>query len=181
MGFDMVLQRYFAGVILGLVAAAAYFQASGIKELVGWGVAPGDVAPASSGAPAVVRTHAAQAMSDHATSARSVLDRNPFDSVTPHPLDAVARSDAGAIDREHDAPACEGFRALIVVAASDPTWSMAALSGGGANTTKIVRIGDQLGGKKVQIMEWNRVVLSAGPSLFPNKLVQPRDTPAPPV
>src|SRR5438477_9398799 len=99
MGFDMVLKRYFAGVVLVLVAVAAYFQASGITELVGSVLAPGDVAPARSGAQAVVRAHAL-ATSEHVTSARAVLDRNPFDSVTPRPLDAVACCDAGAFDRD---------------------------------------------------------------------------------
>jgi general secretion pathway protein C len=41
---------------------------------------------------------------------------------------------------------------------------MAALSGGGSPTTKLARVGEGCG-KTVQIVEWNRVVLSSGSSL----------------
>src|SRR5258706_2086022 len=145
MGFDTVLKRYFAGVILALIAIAAYFQASGITQLVGSALAPDDKSLAAS-APMAVRPASAAAPrpEDHATSARWILERNPFDSVTPRPLDAPpSTSDAGAgstvVDLEHyeNAPPCDGFKALIIVASSDPAWSMAALSGGGAPATKL--------------------------------------------
>jgi len=172
MGFDTALKRYFAGVILALIAAAAYFQASGITQLVGSALAPDEKSLA--GAPGGAARSAAAASAtpeDHATSARWILERNPFDSVTPRPLDAPPSSSdagtAGVVDLEHyeNAPPCDGFKALIIVASADPAWSMAALSGGGSPTTKLVRIGEEIGGKTVQIVEWNRVVLSYGSSL----------------
>src|SRR5438874_1779967 len=190
MGFDTALKRYFAGVILALIAVAAYFQASGITQLVGSALAPDDKSLAGA-APGMPRAAAAAsaAPEDHATSARWILEKNPFDSVTPRPLDAPpSTGDAGAstvVDLEHyeNAPPCDGFKALIVVASSDPAWSMAALSGGGAPATKLVRIGEEIGGKTVQIVEWNRVVLSTGSSLCQIQMFRPSKvaaaTPAP--
>src|SRR4051812_5485568 len=114
MGLDTVLKRYFAGVILALIALAAYFQASGITQLVGSSLAPDEksVAAAASTTPRAPMAASSAAPEEHATSARWILERNPFDSVTPRPLDAPPSSpDAGAsavVDLEHyeNAPPC---------------------------------------------------------------------------
>jgi len=181
MAFDTVLKRYFAGVILALIAVAAYFQASGITQLVGSALAPDNKSLAAT-PPMSIRSAAAAAAptaEDHATSARWILERNPFDSVTPRPLDAPpVTTDAGApavVDLEHyeNAPPCDGLKALIVVASADPAWSMAALAGGTGNTTKLMRIGEEISGKTVQIVEWNRVVLSSGSSLCQVQMFRP--------
>src|SRR5206468_2633129 len=79
---------------------------------------------------------------DHTTSARWILERNPFDSVTPRPLDAVdAGVDAAAapeiVDLAHYqlAPVCEGLKAVMVIASPlDPAWSMAAIAAGAPGT-----------------------------------------------
>src|SRR6266540_142814 len=144
MGFDTVLKRYFWGVILALLALAAYFQAWGITQLAGSALSPDEKALAGQGAdksraPATAPT----APDDHATSARWILERNPFDSVTPRPLDAPPSTGdatgAAVVDLEHyeNAPPCEGFKALIIVASAEPAWSMAALSGGGSSLCQI--------------------------------------------
>src|SRR3954468_8625165 len=88
MGFDTALKRYFAGVILALIAVAAYFQASGITQLVGSALAPHRQSLAGA-APAPPRAAGAASVAaeDHATSARWILEKTPFDSVTPRPLD----------------------------------------------------------------------------------------------
>src|SRR5438477_2904638 len=90
MAFDTVLKRYFAGVILALIALAAYFQASGITQLVGSALVPDEksLAGASSGAARPSTPPPLATPEDHATSARWIFERNPFDSVTPRPLDA---------------------------------------------------------------------------------------------
>src|SRR5258706_6465254 len=180
MGFDTALKRYFAGVILALLALAAYFQASGITQLVGSALSPDEKAlvgsnPGQSRIPAVIASAAAD---DHATSARWILERNPFDSVTPRPLDAppsTGYAGLAIVDLEHyeNAPPCDGVKALIIVASADPAWSMAALSGGGTPATKLVRIGEEIAGKTVQIVEWNRVVLSTGSSLCQLQMFRP--------
>jgi general secretion pathway protein C len=180
MGFDTALRRYFAGVILALIAVAAYFQAAGITQLAGSALAPDDKGLAG---PPVAKAHiappASSAPEDHATSARWIMERNPFDSVTPRPLDAPPVVDAGAeviIDLEHyeNAPVCDGVKALIIVAAAEPGWSMAALSAAGTPQTKLVRVGDEIGGGRVvQIIEWNRVVLSLGSALCQMQMFKP--------
>ncbi len=75
MGFDTALKRYFAGVILALIAVAAYFQASGITQLVGSALAPDDKSLAGP-APGMTRAAAAAsaAAEDHATSAPWILE-----------------------------------------------------------------------------------------------------------
>jgi general secretion pathway protein C len=194
MGFDTALRRYFAGVILALIAGAAYFQAAGITQLVGAALAPDDkglVGPP--GERAVLPPPASSLPDDHATSARWIMERNPFDSVTPRPLDAPPVVDGGAeqavIDLEHyeNAPICDGVKALIIVASGDPGWSMAALSAQGTSQTKLVRVGDEIGGGRiVQIIEWNRVVLSLGSAICQMQMFKPSkpagvaSAPAPP-
>src|SRR5260370_12683001 len=99
MAFDTVLKRYFAGVILALIAVAAYFQASGITQLVGSALSPDEKSLAGATAPSIPRAAAtaSAAPEDHATSARWILEKNPFDSVTPRPLDAPpSPGDTGA-------------------------------------------------------------------------------------
>jgi general secretion pathway protein C len=171
MGLDTFLKRYFPGVILVLVALAAYFQAAGFTQLIGSGLASAGSATAH-GMVHPPRPAASAPEDNHATSARAILDRNPFDSVTPRPLDAVpVETDAGeavVIDLEHseNAPPCEGVKVLIVVSSpSDPSWSMAALQAPGGPATKLVRIGEEIGGKTLQLVEWNRVVMSSGSSV----------------
>jgi general secretion pathway protein C len=180
MGFDTALRRYFAGVILALIAVAAYFQAAGVTQLAGSAFAPDDKGLAG---PPRERAHipapASSAADEHATSARWIMERNPFDSVTPRPLDAPPVVDAGdqsVVDLEHyeNAPTCDGVKALIIVAAAQPEWSMAALAAGGTTQTKLVRVGDEIGaGRIVQIIEWNRVVLSLGSALCQMQMFKP--------
>jgi general secretion pathway protein C len=180
MGFDRLLKRYFAGVILALIALIAYFHSTIFGQIIGWKFAPDDKALAGGPAAARAAAPAPAASDDHATSARAILDHNPFDSVTPRPLDAPPDTGDGGsgpviVDLEHyeNAPLCEGMKALIVVSSpTDPLWSMAALSTG-TGPTKLFRLGDDVGGKTVQIIEWNRVVMSAGSALCQLQMFRP--------
>jgi general secretion pathway protein C len=155
MQFDATLRKCFGLVHLAIIAVIAYLQASAVTQLVGAAIAPAaawlarsdDARPGS----------APRAPDEHATSARAILDRNPFDSLTPRPLDAPSH-DAGPPGIR----TCENARALIVVASSDPTESMAVVSMGTEGTTHFVRAGDALDSGKVESVEWNRVVLSSG-------------------
>jgi general secretion pathway protein C len=183
MRFDVLVKRYFAGVILILSAVVAYLHATVFGQIVRWKL----TADISLAAPIPMASAAAPwppAADDHATSARAILDRNPFDSVTPRPLDAAPDAGGGEpaiVDLEHSetAPPCDGMKVLIVVSSpTDPDWSMAALSSGGA-PTKLARKGDEVGGKTVQIIDWNRVVLSSGSSLCQLQMFRPSTAPAP--
>jgi len=183
MGFDAALKKYFSVVILALIAVAAYFQAQGITQLVGAKLGLDEKAIVGALAPVAAPMKAALG-SDHETSARAILDRNPFDSVTPRPLDAIAQEvdDQGPeqpadLDNYHLAPTCDGIKALIIAASDkDPAWSMAALSASGGSS-QLVRPGDEISGRTVQIIEWNRVVLTQGPSICQVRMFQPADAP----
>lgn len=172
MAFDVVFKRYFAGVVLALIALMAYLQSSGVMQLAGATVATDASALAALPPPSPALALVGQPRDEHVTSLRSVIDSNPFDSVTPRPLDAVDAGDEGgegepaaAVDLDHteNAPACDGLKATMILASpTDPAWSMAFISGGGGPSTKLARIFDDVGGKTVRIIEWNRVVLVAG-------------------
>jgi general secretion pathway protein C len=167
-----------AAANLGLIALAAYLQASGIAKLVGAALIP-DVESLIGQPPDRSRASAPGSLpaDDHVTSASWILERNPFDSVTPRPLDAPsAVAHAALVDLEHceNAPTCDGVKALIIVVAAESAWSMAALSGVGTSPTKLVRVGDDIGGgRAVRIIQWNRVVLSQGFRLCQMQMFKP--------
>ena len=182
MAFEQVLRRSLAGATLGLIAAAAYFQARGIScfvatslasdGLVGGRTSPADGRSVASLAPTEpARNPPSDAPpDDHFRSARAILDRNPFDSTTPRPLDAPPKEPnehQDPIDLEHyeNAPPCDGMKALIVVAAEDPRDSTASLTSAPSGAAKLVRAGETIGDKTVRIIEWNRVVLSTSSAL----------------
>src|SRR6185436_14902801 len=71
--FDLLLKKYFALVILALVALVAYFQASGVTQLLGAAIGGTSSSAAPPGPPAANRGRA---------TADAIISRNPFDSVT---------------------------------------------------------------------------------------------------
>jgi general secretion pathway protein C len=167
--FHAALRRSFGGQILALLAAAAYYQASGVTQLVSSALGAHDsdlpsLDAAHMKAAASLDGHDGRGAEDHATSADWILQRNPFDSVTPRPLDAPAIAiGAAGVKRPQDPNAyvCQGVKAVVVMAARDPECSMAALTVGDATRPRLVRVGDGIGGgRKVELIEWNRVVLS---------------------
>jgi general secretion pathway protein C len=154
--FDALLKRYFVAVVLVLVAAIAYFQASGLTELIGIPLLAG-VKPFTAGAAA---TGSAVAAAVKARSADAILARNPFDSVTG-PLnpskDEEESGTSGAPDLSDPlgAPPCDGIEVRIVAQSPDPTWSLAALKGPGEDQPTLRRIGDEVGGKEIVFIGQN--------------------------
>jgi general secretion pathway protein C len=154
MGFDAVFKRYFAVVVCLLVGVAAYFQASGMGQLVGATVALDPSATPL--APGLPRSGygAPTANPDHANNAEPIIARNPFDSVTgplnAKPIDApsaaVATPDANRDPYED--PYCDVAKAMMIVASDDPEWSFATLAGSDGKTT-MRRKGDEIGGYTV--------------------------------
>jgi general secretion pathway protein C len=173
MGFERAFRKYFAGVYLVFIALAAYFQASGITQL--FAHALGATVPFTGGHAVVPSTPVAD--DDHATNANAILERNPFDSLTPRLVTTTGMAGSNVaelvdIGRAENAPPCEGLRALLVLASSDRAWSVAAIARDGDAQTRIVRVGDQIGHKLVRIVEWNRVVFSTGSSLCQVRMFQ---------
>jgi hypothetical protein len=155
MRFHTALEGCFTGTNLGLLGLAAYWQASGVAQLVGCALAapPGFPAGGLADHGSTPLSGSQAAAPDHETSARSILDRNPFDSVTPRPLDAPPAA------MSSDATACDDVKPLIVVAADEPLWSIAAISTTNLRQAKLVRVGDDVGGgRRVELLKGVHIV-----------------------
>ena len=160
MALDALLKRYFLGVVLLLVAVAAYFQAAGATQLIGSAI--GAAAPSASGA-IPNPPYQLQVPGREPKSGQPILDRNPFDSVTG-PLKPPDVSPAGTtvasepvISDPLKCPACEGVQVFIVTESTDPLWSVAALQGPGEPHPRMRRVGDEVGGKKVAFIGYNPI------------------------
>ncbi len=174
MSFDSVLKRYFAVVVLALLATAAYFQASGITQIVGTALAVDDKALVHGG-PFPERSSAAVTQAGyHTTSAKRIIERNPFDSVTGNlnPPASASAFDSGPplpeTDDPYSAHDCEPALKIVATAVSDDaTWSFAMLSGGTGEVqgSSLRRQGDTYSGKQVWFITWDRVWL-IGPGNF---------------
>jgi len=187
MALDKLLKRYFWAVILTLVALAAFFDAQGIMQVVGASLAADEKQLAA--VPLAARLPPAPASaSQHATSAESILSRNPFDSVTG-PLNLVVAPVVEEVDASapppdlsdpFNAPDCDGVRVLIIAASSDPDWSFAALeTQQEKGKTFLRRRGGELGGKTVSFIGWDRVWMTNAGQLCQTQMFKPPAPPAP--
>lgn len=168
MGIDALLKRFFPAVVLVLVGIAAFFQASGLGQLVASSVAvdPSSLptavaAPRHLPSPAPVNT-------DHSTSGAAILSRNPFDSATG-PLDAKPAPSEDATtpppsesngDPMED-PYCDAVKVMLITWSEDPDWSFAAVAGGDGKST-LRRVGDEFNGYKIHYVGWDRIWLMSG-------------------
>jgi len=160
MSVDRQLKRLFPLVVCALVAVAAYFQASGIGQLVAATI--GSTPPVK---PAVVSFAAPKAAPK---SAKPILARNAFDSETG-PLDGsalpvptaspTAKDDtAEPSEQSEDAPKCDFGSVVMISASDDPDWSFAAIRDQ-QGRTQLRRKGDQVSGHELRSMSYNRVWL----------------------
>ena len=156
MTFDLLLKKYFLGVVLAFVALAAYFQAAGATQLVGAALS----SPVSSAAVVPRIASLPVTPTRERPSAEPIIHRNPFDSVTG-PLDAVPADlpvpDKSPVDNTDplNAPACDSPTVFIVTESTDPVWSVAALQAPGEPRPRMHRVGDDVGGKKVEFIGFN--------------------------
>ncbi len=181
MGFDGVLKRYFSLVVCALIALAAYFQASGMGQIVASTAAldpsalPVRAVPHKAPGPAAVDR-------DHDTSAQAILDRNPFDSATGPLTGEEVKPDlkpqeVAEIDRDpYDDPPCDTAKVMMIVASDEPEWSFASIAGPDGKTSlrrkgdeingsTIVFIGDQRNDERKRTDQravWDRVWLTSG-------------------
>ncbi|HVY29848.1 MAG TPA: type II secretion system protein GspC [Polyangiaceae bacterium] len=157
MALDALLKRYFLGVVLVLVAIAAYFQAAGATQLIGSAI--GAAAPSGSAA-IVAPPYKLAVPTREPKSGQPIIERNPFDSVTG-PLNAKPVEAVDSKPAEPDtsdplsSPPCDGIQVLIVTESDDPLWSVAALQGPGEPHPRMRRVGDDVGGKKVAFIGYN--------------------------
>ncbi len=148
MSLDAALRRYRLVLFGGMVASAAYLQASGVSQLVAGHLVPDQAAPAT-------KTSKAKSATLPTKSGAAVLSRNPFDSITgpldgkplPTPKDGEEPVKPPSGDPYQDTP-CSGVRASLVTATEDPAWSFASLSS--SDGEKLYRIGSKVGSFTVQ-------------------------------
>jgi general secretion pathway protein C len=154
MGFDAVFKRYFAVVVCLLIGVAAYFQASGMGQLVGATVALDPSATPVAPAPPRSGYVAPASNPDHSSNAEPIIGRNPFDSVTgplnAKPIDAPSAEKAAPdVNRDpYEDPYCDVAKAMMIVASEDPDWSFASLAGSDGKTI-MRRKGDEISGYTV--------------------------------
>ncbi|RYZ07821.1 MAG: general secretion pathway protein GspC [Myxococcales bacterium] len=160
MALDALLKRYFLGVVLALVAVAAYFQAAGATQLIGSAI--GAAAPSGSAAPIPNPPYRLPVPTREPKSGEPIIARNPFDSVTGplnakpvDPLNDPGKPVEPELVDPLAAPACDGIQVLIVTESDDPLWSVAALQGPGEPHPRMRRVGDDVAGKKVAFIGFN--------------------------
>lgn len=155
---DATAKRFYPAILCGLLGTIAYLQGSGISSLVAEQL-PG-AAPA---APAARKPTSAPRGADK--SAQVILARNAFDSVTgpltgkppPPPPPPVA-----VVTTETELPRCASASVVGITESDDPAFSFALIRTSGP--AKMRRIGDDVDGKKLESIGWDRVVLSSAGS-----------------
>lgn len=188
---DSLLKRYFPVVVLALIAAAAFFQAKGLTQMLGAMITGEAAKPTNKVSRSLGATGT---MSRESKSAEPILQRNVFDSVTgPIVEDEQGEHAEEAAPQKLDlsdplgAPTCSNVKVAIITESSDPVWSIAALQGDGEDKPKIRRVGDKVGDKEVAYIGYNprmgspAVWLTAGPTLCQGLLfaTQPEPQAAP--
>jgi general secretion pathway protein C len=180
--FDLLLKKYFAGVLLAFVAFAAYFQAAGATQLFGAALAVSGSSAAPLHPPPAPLTPTRQR-----PSAQPIIDRNPFDSVTG-PLNGTAIDvpvpTKSPVDNSDPlaSPACDSPQVFIVTESTDPLWSVAALQAPGDPRPRMHRVGDDVAGKHVEFIGFNprentpAVWLSSGGTLCQAMLFRTQPT-----
>ena len=187
MTFDLLLKKYFLGVVLAFVALAAYFQAAGATQLIGAAFS----GPAANAPTSRVMAAAAPTTTTHERpTADAIIARNPFDSVTgPLNAEKITLEDVpvpgkSPIDNTDPltAPVCDAPTVFIVTESHDPLWSVAALQAPGEPRPRMHRVGDDVGGKKVEFIGYNprentpAVWLSSGTTLCQAMLFKTQPT-----
>jgi general secretion pathway protein C len=163
MALDTLAKRFFPGIVLALIAMAAYFQASGLMQLVAGAYLEGGAAADTKGTAHGAAAPAAAGEAQGPKTAEPILSRNPFDSVAG-PLNKVAETEdatSAAPKQELDlsnpltAADCGGIQAHAISESTDPTWSIAVLQANGEAMGKMRRVGDAVGDKQVAYIGYN--------------------------
>lgn len=180
MDLDAIVKHQFPWIAGTMIAIAAYFQATGVSQLLGGTILPDSVArPAP---PSAAGRGAAAHDGLHATSAEAILRRNPFDSVTgtllPTPGDAPEKSASAADGDPRRDPICDTGRVVLIAAAEDAAWSFAVIEGPDRQT-QLRRLGGETSLGTLARIEWDRVWLTSGGARCQLQIGKTADSPAP--
>lgn len=112
-------------------------------------------------------------------SGKAILDRNAFDSVTGPlfntPVVIIEDGYEEPVDfsTPYAAPECQDAKLLIVAAAEDAEWSMAAFQDKASDVKfQMRRVGDSYGAKTIWHIAWDRVWLYGGGELCQIKMFE---------
>jgi general secretion pathway protein C len=161
MALDALAKRFFPGIVLVLIALAAYLQASGVMQLVAAAYLAGDVTADDAASMAKASLPSVEPRPTKA--AEPILSRNPFDSVTGplNKVEEVASEGPEKKEPELDlsnpltAPDCGGIAVHAISESTDPTWSIVVLQATGETVGKMRRVGDAVGDKQVAYIGYN--------------------------
>jgi general secretion pathway protein C len=161
---DALLKRHFWFVIVALGTVSTYFLSAGATQLVAGKYLPLDASAVTRAAPKGP-TAAASAVATRSLSAKSILENNPFDSVTgpiiekpalPPPTFSMESSD----EKEQMFQQCAGPTKLeiTIVDPQKPARSFAVFSTGeGIANKPMVREGDSVSGRSVAVIVREKV------------------------
>jgi general secretion pathway protein C len=142
-----------------LVAIAALLQARGLASIVAAHIEGGSSAHAAP--PGKLPPAASRPTTRAERSATAILTRNAFDSVTgplegrPPPM--AAGDDAG--ETGETGPCSQG-EVRVITEADDPAFSFATVVFNAKS--RLVRLGDDVEGKRLERIDWDRIWLSSG-------------------
>lgn len=183
MSVDRVLRQNFWVVLLGLLGLIAFASARGVSAVASMLVSPD--AKELSAPPLLAKSLPTASSAGHQSNVDPIFARNPFDS-TQGPLhrpeaEPEVVEDQGPLDAQDpmNAPTCDGVKLLVVVASTDPDWSFASFQVGGEGKNVLRRRGQDVSGKNVEFIGWDRAFLSSGKSLCQAQLFKPGAPEAP--
>jgi len=163
MAIDALVRRFFPGIVLTLIAPAAYLQASGVMQLAAAAYLAGEAAPERASVSSA-RASVPAMEPRPPKSAGPIHSRNPFDSVTGPLNEPLERKENAMVEGKPTlalsdpliAPDCEGIAVQAITESTDPEWSVAVLKSGGEAVGKMRRAGDAVGDKHVAFIGFNR-------------------------
>lgn len=171
MALDSLIKRFFPLVVGALLAVVAYFQASGVVQLLAAKFL--DVDGQSLLAASLRPKPPTPAQTTERASAQPIIDNNVFDwqvdldPPPPPPPDAGAPEEAKKkkkpeldLSNPLEAPRCTDVSVRIVTESPDPVWSVAVLQGPGETKPSSRRVGDLVGGYEVAYIGFNHLVAS---------------------
>lgn len=184
---DALLKRHFWLVIVALGTVSTFFLSAGATQLVGGKYLPLDASAVTRAAPKAPMG-SASAVATRSLAAKSILENNPFDSVTgpirpPAPIDWTPQPIDGTDQREQLFTQCPGPTKLeiTIVDPLEPRRSFAVFSTGeGIANKPMVREGGTVSGRSVAVIVREKVYFSEGGSYCFIGMFMPPPPPAAP-
>jgi general secretion pathway protein C len=169
MPLDTLIKQLFPVILGGILAVIAYFQASGVVQLVASKLLATDEQELAQNALKPKRAVSRQV--NTRKTAQPIIDNNIFDwevdldpPPPPPPEDAGVgpAPDKPALDLSNPlgAERCPDITVRIITESPDPTWSIAVLQGPGETSPSLRRVGDMVGSYQVAYIGYNRVEAS---------------------